>query len=306
VRKQQFVEATQAGLRAVALEDNNFLSYYLLAVAYGGQADKGNLADGYVYTAKHFKKSLALQPNYQWTSMILGFVYMLNGQHHEAQRYLDKAVEIEDSGKSVGASAVGALTMRGNLALRQQQLDLAQDLYQRSLLRLEGAQHVYRDFFMALSHCGLGQIHFNRRNYDKAIEAYQQALEVIKSHPQGLSLGYFLVKAHLGMAKAYYQLMVIREAKSHFDAALPLFTNKQGADFSYTWEATDAQMYYDVASYHALMNHPQETFAYLHQALAGGWADLPTLESDGCLSLLRDTPEYQKIVQDLKARKPLP
>jgi tetratricopeptide (TPR) repeat protein len=306
VRKQQFAEAIQSGLRAVELEENNFTSFYFLAVAYGGQADKGNLSDGYTHSARYFKKAVELQPNFQWSSMMLGFVYMLNGQPHEAQRHLDKAVEIEDSGKFVAAKAVGALTMRGNLALRQQQLDLAQDLYQRSLLRLEGVQHVYREYLMALSYCGLGQIHFNRRNYDKVVDAYQNALEVIKSHPQALSMGFLLVKAHLGMAKAYYHLMVTREVKSHFEAALPLFTTKQGSDFSYTWEGTEAQMYYDVASYYALMNHPQETFVYLHKALAGGWADLPTLESDDCLSLLRDAPEYQKIVQDLKARKPLP
>ncbi len=221
VRKQQFAEAIQTGLRAVELEENNFSSFYFLAVAYGGQADKGNLPDGYTHAAKYFKKAVVLQPNFQWSCMMLGFVYMLNGQPHEAQRYLDKAVELEDSGKSVGIKAVGALTLRGNLALRQQQLDLAQDLYQRSLLRLEGVQHVYREYLMALSYCGLGQIHFNRRNYDKAVEAFQKALEVIKSRPQALSLGFLLVKANLGLAKAHYQFMMTREAKAHFEAAQP-------------------------------------------------------------------------------------
>jgi tetratricopeptide (TPR) repeat protein len=158
---------------------------------------------------------------------------------------------------------------------------------------------------MAQTYCGMGQVNFYLKNYDQAQEAYQQAIAVITASPRAMGIGYILNRARLGLAKCYHQLGITRDAEDQFKAAMPLFTQKQGYNFNMTWEGSDAHLFYDVASYHAFANHPQEALEYLQKAIQCGWADLPTLESDESFGLVREKEEFQKIVQDLKTRKTL-
>ena len=101
------------------------------------------------------------------------------------------------------------------------------------------------------------------------------------------------------MAKAFQELGMSREAKSHFQESLRLIEKKQGYDFSWIWEGSDAQAYYDLASYKALLNRSDEALEYLKQAIDCGWADLPLLENDECFDALRDLSEYITIIQGL-------
>ncbi len=304
-RKEQFDESIQMGLRAVELEPNDHLSFYYLAAAHWGQAATGLKIEHYADAIRQFKKAYELQPNYIATPMNLGYLYMLHGQYAEAQTYLDRAVDIEDSGKTIVVKFFGGLTLRGNLALRRHEFDQACDYYQRSLARLEGIQHVYRESLLAQTYCGLGQVNFCLQNYDKALASYQKAVEIINSAPKAMGMGYILTRARLGLARVYHQLDRTQEATTQFDAAASLFRQKQGYNFNMTWEGNDAHAYYDFASYHALVNQPEEALQCLQKAVQCGWADLPTLESEESFNLIRDKDEFQKIVQELKSRKPL-
>ncbi|MCU0646038.1 MAG: tetratricopeptide repeat protein, partial [bacterium] len=158
----------------------------------------------------------------------------------------------------------------------------------------------------AQTYCGMGQVNFNLKNYDRALEAYQKAIAVITASPRAMGIGYILNRARLGLAKCYHQLGITRDARTQFEAAVPLFTQKQGYNFNMIWEGNDAHMFYDAANYHAFANHPQEALEYLQKAIQCGWADLSTLESDDSFALVQDKSKFQKIVQDLKSRKPLP
>ena len=106
-------------------------------------------------------------------------------------------------------------------------------------------------------------------------------------------------KIHIGMAKAFHELGMSRETKSHYQKSLQLIKNKQDYDFSWIWEGSDAQAFYDLASYQALLNHPQEALDYLKKAIDCGWADLPQLENDECFHPLCDLPEYKKFIQGM-------
>ncbi|MCI0515623.1 protein kinase [candidate division KSB1 bacterium] len=302
-RKEQFEASIQAGRRAVELEDNNYLSFYYLAAAYWGQAATGLKADHYADAIQQFKKSYELQPNYIATAMNLGYLYMFQGQYPPAQTYLDQAVALEDSGKTLLVKFYGALTLRGNLAVRQQQYEAALDYYQRSLARLEGIQHVYRDSLIALTLCGMGQVHYQQNHFDLALEIYQQAIASITAAPRAMGMGYILTRARLGLAKVDHQFALLREGRAEAEAARSLLIQKQGFNFNMIWEGNDAHAYYDLASYHAFVNHLSEALEYLQKAVDCGWADLPTLETDDSFSLLRDKLEFQKIVQDLRRRK---
>lgn len=306
MRQQRFEEAIRIGRRAIKFEPDNPMAHYFLGAAYNTQAAMAYKSKSYLEAIWHFKRNCELQPNYQPPHMNLGWIYMFHGQYSNARGYLEKAVAIEESEKFEGIKFIGALTLLGNLYFRQNQLDVAWDWYQRSLQRLEKSDHVYRETLTALTYCGLGDIHFRRRLFDEALSEYKCACDRIAKYPKALGVGYFFVKARLGLAKAFHQLEMIREEKQQFREALALFENKSGLDFSWIWEACDAQMHYEIASYHALAQHRKEAFSYLKKAVQCGWSDLPFLEADESFRTLGDDAPFRKIVQTLMQRKPLP
>ena len=303
MRKHRIDDAIKAGRKAVELDPDNFIAHYFLGVSYMTKAAMEYDLKRYPDAVRHLKKS---QPNFEPSHMALACIYMLNGQYQEAKKELEKAAAIEESGKFVGVKFVGGLTLLGNLYFRQQQLDIASDWHQRSLKILEKSDNLYREPFTALSYFGLGNVDFSRDFYDKALKNYKRACEVIEKNPKALGIGYFLVKVRLGMAKAFHKLGMSHEQKQQFQEAIKLFGSKQGYDFSWIWEGSDAQVYYEIASYHALLNRRKEAFRYLQKAIDCGWGDLPFLELDESFNLFRNVPEYKKIAQDLKARKLLP
>lgn len=306
MRQQRFEEAIRVGRQATKLEPDNPAAHYFLGAAYTIQAAMAYKSQSYLDAIRHLKRNIALQPHYQPPHMILGWIYMLHGQYQNAQEYLEKAVEIEESEKFEGIRFIGALTLLGNFYFRQNQLEVARDWHQRSLQRLEKSDHVYRETQIALTYCGLGSIHFGQGLYSETLIEYRRASEHIAKHSKTLGAGYLLVKARIGLAKAFHQLEMIREEKQQFREALELFENKQGFDFSWMTEVCDAQVWYDIATYYALAQRRKEAYDALKKAVRCGWSDLPFLEMDDSFRTLRDEAQFKKILQTLKKRKPLP
>jgi tetratricopeptide (TPR) repeat protein len=305
-RKQLFEDAIRSGSRAVELEPDNPLAHYFLGVAYHVRAAMEYKTNRYIDAIRHYKRNVELQPSYQIAYMNMAWIYLLHGQYQKARENLERAVAIEESGKTVLVKFVGALTLMGNVYFRQDQLDTALDWYRRSIAVLEKADHVYREPFIALTYCGMGNINFRRCHYDESIEHYKRACDLISQHPRSLGVGYFLLKARLGLARSFHLLGMNRESKQQFQEAFELFKNKEEYDFSWIWEGCDAQAYYDFASYFVVINHQKDAFKYLQKAIECGWRDLPFLQSDDPFSRFRNKTEFAEIVQELKNRKPLP
>jgi len=305
VRKQLFEEAIQSGCRAVELEPENPNAHYFLGVAYMVQAATEYKTKQYAEAIPFLKRAAELilfQPAF----MNLAWIYFLHGQYQEAKMNLDRAVAIEESGKFGAVRFVGALTLMGNLYSRQQKLDKAQEWYARSLALLEKSDHVYRGSFLVLTYYGLGMAALNRSQYDKALDRFRKAFELISQNAKSLRIGYYLINVHLGMARASSKLGMIREEKEQFQKALALLESKKGYDFSWVWEGSDAQAYYEVASYHASKNQQDKALEYLQKAVSCGWRDLPLIEKDEHFDKFCDLPQLKRILKELKSRRPLP
>ena len=299
-REQRYSDAVKAGKRAVELESDNPLAHYFLGVAYTVQAAMEYKVSKYPKALDHYRINNKLQPNYQPAYMNAAWIHLLHGRYDDAKVQLDSAVALEESGKAGIVTFVGSLTLMGNLYLRQNKFDRSSKWYDRSLKVLEKTDHVYTGAFQALTYCGLGQIEFADRNYDKALENYRKAKTIIDKVSHGLGIGYVLVRTIIGMAKAFHELGMSRDAKAHFQKSLQCIEKREGYDFSWIWEGSDAQAYYDLASYQALLNRPDEALHYLKKAIDCGWADLPLLENDECFDTLREMPEYKQVMKNMK------
>ncbi|MFQ5675725.1 MAG: hypothetical protein ACE5G1_07505, partial [bacterium] len=117
--------------------------------------------------------------------------------------------------------------------------------------------------------------------------------------PKALGVGYFLVYARLGLASAFHKLGMKRETDEQFQAALRLFHDKKGYDFSLIWEGSDAQVSYRIAAHYAISNRHKEALQNLRKAVDWGWRDGRLLEIDEAFAALRDEPEFQKVTRDL-------
>ena len=302
-RKERLADAIKAGRQAVERDEDNFMSHYFLGAAYLARTLRDYDIERYAEAEEHLNRSIKLQPNYEAGRMLLAWIYLLRGDYTSAREHLEKAVELEESEKFEGVKFVGALTLMGNLCVRQQELESAVDFYERSLKILLTSDHLYAKPFTALTYCGLGQAALQRRQYDQALVHFKKGIDIIEKHPKALGVGYFLVYARLGMAVAFRKLGMKREADQQFQAALRLFNNKKDYDFSLIWEGSDAQLHYDFAGYHALLNERKEALSHLRKAIACGWADLPYWQVDENFSKFRKEAVFLELVQKLESKK---
>jgi serine/threonine protein kinase/Tfp pilus assembly protein PilF len=305
-RDHRFEEAVRSGQQAVHLEPENPLSHYFLGVAFMLQAAIEYKIENYRRAIRHFKINCRLQPNYQPAHMNAAWIFLLRGLYDEAQEALSQAAAIEESGKPAINRFVGALTLMGNLCLRQGHLDQAQSWYQRSLALLEGVDHVYREPFKSLTYCGLGTFYFCRGQYDEALLEFKKAETLISRNPRSLGIGYFLLRAYLGQARTYFALGESAESKKYFKKAAHLYKTKLDFDFNWIWEGCDAQVHYDLAGYFALLNKREEALENLRLAVRLGWRDVPAFKADELFVAFKDATSFAKIIEELEKQTPLP
>jgi hypothetical protein len=108
-------------------------------------------------------------------------------------------------------------------------------------------------------------------------------------------MGYYLVRSHLGLAKAFHALRMGQEQRVALAAANHLLALRGGYSFDFVWEGGDAQAYFDVASSHAAIGNETDALLALGKALGCGWRDLPSLSSSD-FARLRGNHAFEEIV----------
>ena len=304
-RAYRFDEGRQAANRAVVLDPDSTFAYYFAGLNRAVRGAVEHRWELYPEAAPLLVRATAVEPLFQPAYIGLGWIYMLNGQYDVARTAFDRAVEIEETGRFKEIRFVGGLTLRAGLDLREGRWEDARTRLRRALERYEGTDHVYAEAFAALSYCGLAEIEERASNYDRAVEHYTRAGEIIAQHPERLGVGYLRVKAGLGLARAFHQLHMRRDEARQVEDACRLLERKQDYDFNWMWEGSDAQAQYDLARYHAAAGHQEEALRALRGAATYGWGDLPALEADDRFARYRDDPEF-RAVRDFALARRLP
>ena len=306
MREYRFDEGERAAIRATELDPDGTFAHYFLGCNYIVRAAIEHEWQWFAKAVPSLVRSIELEFNYHPSHLGLGWVYLLNGQYDLARALLDHTVRLEQTGEFKEVKFVGGLTLRGGLSLRENRLDDAAELFKRALDLYTAADHVYAEAFTALTHCGLGEIGIRRGTYDIALEHYTRAREICASNPQKLGIGYIAVKARLGLATVFQKLAMRREEAAHFQAAADLFSQKQGCDFNWMWEGSDAQACYDFARYHAASGRRKEAVASLWQAVESGWGDVPQLTLEETFGPYQADPELDAVRRAVAARGRIP
>ena len=304
-RERRYEEAIASGRKAVELEADNPHSHYFLAVALWLRGMDEYEAGGYAEALEHLRQVTRLTPRYQPGHQIQGGIYLHAGRYAKARERLQVAAEIEESGDYELGKFVGSIGMLGRVAFRQGRFEEAASLLDNAF-RISGASnHVYTPACNALAHCWRGDLLMRQRHRDEALRAFRAAQEQVFKSPRSLGIGWPLLRSHVGLAIAFHQLGMRREAGASYDKAVALLGAKDGHDFSGLWDSGDAQIFVELASYLALSHQTAAALNALEKAVQAGWMETPRLETDPALEALRTEPRFREIQTELAARPPL-
>jgi tetratricopeptide (TPR) repeat protein len=302
MRDGRLEEAITAGRRAVQLDPENSLGHYFLAVTLWVRAAREFRGNPWPEIFQEFADSTRLTPRYQAANQLLGAVLMFRGRYPEAREALNRASEIEGSEDYELARFAGSHAALARLNLREGLLDEAFDLGPRSLEILRDRDNVYTAAATALTHGVIGDVMLRQHRPGDAVAAYRSAVELAQSNPQSLGIGAILVRSRLGLARCLHRLQLGREAMTLYEEATDLFRLRQGFDFSWIWEATDADLYMELALYHATAGHADEALVALEKAIGCGWGDPHLLEDEPTFATLRDMEGYRKLASQVSSK----
>ena len=171
------------------------------------------------------------------------------------------------------------MTMLGHLLLREGKLDQAMEWFNRSLAYMQQMEHVYKESFVALTYVGVGTIFLERAEYQKAIEQFTKACDLMKLYPKALGIGFHFIKAKLGLAKAYMKSEFSNESTESLKEAEKLFRAKQELDFHWAWDCGDALTEFEFAIYFAMAGKQDQSREWLRRAREHGFADSRRIDS---------------------------
>src|SRR5262249_10929250 len=128
-------------------------------------------------------QSLVLDPvrGPQW--LVAGSVVLCTGYYAVAQYMFERARQLENI-PNLPFHFVGAGTMLGFVHTRQLSWESARQSHLQSLESLRGTEHVYRDVFITLSACGLGEIELRAGHPDEALTRFRHAWRVVREEPR--------------------------------------------------------------------------------------------------------------------------
>jgi tetratricopeptide (TPR) repeat protein len=239
---------------------------------------------------EHFKKSLSLDPNYQYALVQLGEMYYNQGRTEDAVKIFLISNNLDPNYKVVN-------TFLGNCYLRLNQLDNAEPIFKK-LLSID-PKHT--------DNLGvLADIYFRQGKYNDAITYYEK---FIPTNPVDVLSDYY------DLGRAQYQVNKYQEAKGSFEKLIEKDVDKNPEPFVFIalcelklnnpaeaekWCDKSLEsikndsyfVYYNASCIYSLRNKVDKSLDLLEKALKTGQVDIPHMESDTDLIKQIDIKNY--------------
>lgn len=294
-RSGEFASAREAGRRAVSAEPENPFAHYFSGVANWLAASIGGDGAAWREAASGFARTINLATRYSAAPHMLGVVHMARGDYDRAESMLRRAAEIEASEDFELARFVGADALLGWARLRRGARQEAADLLRKAVATLSKSEHVYAPAHAALARAGLGELALRERRPDEAVSAYRQAAGGLEEKPRVLGGGWILLRARLGLARAFRKLGLPRESDRLRADVVAMRSDHKGFDFSGIWEGSMADLDVELALVAATAHHTKEALDLLAQAVESGYADSVRIADEPALQELAGEPEMVRI-----------
>jgi len=158
---------------------------------------------------------------YQMLTSIIETYQMISSPYREGspQEYKNVLERFNEMVAKFPGTSSGKLAVlyKGNIHLRLGEFDEAIKAFE-SYLAKAGKEKLYRAFAME----GLGYSYEGKRDYEKAVDAYQKLIDLGES--------FQLANAHFGMGRCYEKMGKTREALEHYRSFISVSPKSQMAN----------------------------------------------------------------------------
>jgi TolB-like protein len=299
LRKNDSYGSFAAGLKGIQLQPDLTEAHYFyggihyMAAECGIAAPKAGLAS--------FAEALRLQPKFHPAWLGLGALNLFLGQHQSAIEVLDEAIRREGSPGLI-FPFVGAHTLRATAILRQGLWQEALASFDQALTHLEqGPDHLYRNCFLTLSACGLGDAALRLGDPSAAAAHFRRGWRIVHEAPRMVGSQRLLIRTAAGLASSYVAMGETARARELYEASSAQLVEVGAQLATLNFECGLAQLNLSLAVASIRLGDLDRAADHLRQARASGWLDAIWLRVDSELEPLHAHPAYVDWLAELDA-----
>ena len=295
MRQGKIEQAIRTGHQGVERQPDLVVAHYFLGVAYL-VASEHDLA-AYQPAVRCFLDATLADHRWGPAWLCLGQIAIMCGEYDHAEKYLTAGMKIENRGPGFGK--IGAEMLLATVSQRRGDQDQAQENYAASTATLESCDHVYREAFLALTACGLGDVLLREGRTSAALTEFRRASRLVKEYPRMLGRQRVLARTQAGMGAVYGAQGDSSRARELLGQAGQLLTEIDRSPQTWLWEGSLGQLYYGLGAAFARLGEQDAALQFLAKAAAAGWRDARWLASDPELTALRSQPRFRALQESL-------
>lgn len=299
VRQGKVQQGVRTGIRGVERQPDLVLSHYFLSVAYMVETEQAQ-PEAYQSATRALLNAAYVDARWGPSWLCLGHLALACGEYDDAERFLEKGYEIERRGSGFGYF-IGSGTLLGTVADRRGKSERACELYLAARTSLESCDSVYREAFLTVTAYGLGDVLLRQGNAEAALIEFRRASRLVKEYPRMLGKQRMLTLTLAGMSAAYAATGDASRAGQLIDEALSPLNEVVRSPHTWVWGASLGELRYSLSKAYVRLGELDRALDMLAQAVQGGWRDQHWMTLDPSLAPLRGLPQFDKLLEDLKA-----
>ncbi len=304
LRQGKYDEAVRAARTAIEHDPGGPMAWFILGtilsmrgVATGDPADLARAIPPLL-------RARAINAAFHPPAMGAAAVYILRGQYSHATPLLDEAMIVERSGQ--GHLFIGAAVQRASVFLHSDEPERAREPLAWALNAYPAMDHVYSEIMTAYAHIVEGSLEERKGNIAAAQRAFEAALALAEAHPHRVGIGSHWVRAQSGLARVRFARGDDAGSAGALAAARAMFEDRSRFVWAQLFGATDADVWYDLASTYASRGEDVEAVATLERAITACWSDVNQIRYDPAFAFLHDRPDVRELCLEAQARVVLP
>ena len=304
LRQRKYDDAVATARKAIEHDPGGPMAWFILGTILSMRAVGTEAPADFARAIPPLLRARAINPAFHPPAMSAAAVYLLRGQYSHAAALLDEATVVERAGQ--GHLFIGAAVQRASLYLNSDEPERARELLAWALERYPAMDHVYSEIMTAYARVVEGGVEERAGNLDAAERAFTAAIELADIHSHRVGIGAHWVRARCGIARVRAARGDAEGAAHALGAARSLFQDRSRFVWAQLFGATDADVWYDLASAHAALGDDVAAIDALEHAIARCWSDANQIGFDPAFAALRERPAIQELVLRAQSKVLLP
>jgi TolB-like protein/predicted Ser/Thr protein kinase/Tfp pilus assembly protein PilF len=296
MRQGKIDQAISAGRKGVELQPDLVLAHYFLGAAYMVATESD--PNAYQPAVKHLLDATVVEPRWTATWLCLGQLATMCGEYDHAQQFLLSGLEVQRRGPGFGYF-IGMEMVLATVTQRRGEIGKARDIYASAAASFESCDHVYREAFLALTACGLGDLLRREGRFEEASIEFHRASRLVKEYPRMLGRQRVLARTLAGLSAVHSAQGDSRRAGELLEQVASLLMEIGQVPQSWVWEGFIGQIYYAAGTAYVRLGKLEVALDYLRKAVAGGWRDAHWLASDPEVAALRIQSGFKTLQENL-------